>query len=130
MTPKKQQNNKKQEPYWPLWERLDLTAPKFDKASGEILPQKPQNTDGNLVKILIYDPRFQLHIRKNDLADLIEYKGEAISDYIVLKIKLWIEEIYSLKASKDRVFDAIYFVAHEQRYDPLRIFLEGATAKM
>ena len=90
----------------------------YTKAGG------PVPSELNIRRVLNNDPRMQGRFRYNRFSGLILKDDNPIEEVDTIEIKIWLEEVYSLRVSKDRVFDTIRFLAEKKHsFDPLFDYL-------
>ena len=102
-----------------VWESLD----KARARKGADL--KPVGKVRNVVKILQGDPRWAQKVRLDAFAGHVLVKGRELTDEIETEVMLWLDRIYSLSMSTQRVAEAIRYVASINAFHPVRDWLRS-----
>jgi putative DNA primase/helicase len=87
----------------------------------------PRRTARNLCTILSRDPEFHEALRHNEHSNVVEYKGEPLTDTDVTSIRLRIAALYGLEAAAPTVHELSVWQAQHNAFHPVREYLEGVT---
>lgn len=105
-----------------VWALLDLAATKHK-------PPRfyPKNSASNVHYVLSQDTRWLGRIRANDFDGTIYVDAAPMRDRHLTDVVLWLERVYSLKTTEERVAKTLVVVADEHAYHPVRDYLDGLT---
>lgn len=82
------------------------------------------NTIGNFILVLKNDEEFKEKLKFNEFTEENSYDNHILDDYDICFMRAKIEEKYKIH-SKDKLNDAIEIVARENKYHPIKEYLEG-----
>lgn len=91
---------------------------------------RPRPGPANVFKVLRNDPRFGPRVRLNRLGDVVEIGGaEAPAEGLyTMKVVEWLADNYQIQTTQEVVRAAVWAVAEENAYHPVREYLEGLPA--
>ena len=122
-------------------ERLDRSTPIEAANTGTGLPrvvalldlstknEQPLGTPRNIRLVLRHDPRYAGVIRYNEFDGLVYIDGVEICDSDEMGIRIWLDDVYRLRAGTRTVGEVIQLVARENRFHPVREYLEQCGAQ-
>ena len=99
------------------WAGLLMTGSRTD-------PQ-PHSDLRNAAHVLRHDPRWIGRIALDEHRGLIEIDGDTLTDNDESKAAIWLAETYGIRVRTPTVSEAIAVVASENRYHPVRDYLDG-----
>lgn len=79
----------------------------------------------NAARIIGQDERLAGRIWYDELARDEVLDGHRIEDVVEVQIQIWIQEVYGLDFSREKIRGAIRAVARERRLHPVRVYLES-----
>lgn len=91
--------------------------------------RNPKPTFGNLCKILRHAPEFSGKLRRNLMTQGVEFEASAMPEERVGRIRERMEDAPwgGFSPEKGTLFDALYTVAAERSYHPVREYLDALT---
>lgn len=104
-----------------------LAVLELGRASRRGAEPRPKSTKENTILVLERDPRWAGRIRGNELDGLIYLDGAPIRDEQETGIYRWIYQHYAFHAGDTDLTRAIAHLAYQERYHPIRDYLEALT---
>lgn len=88
-------------------------------------PGRPRSSLRNVVVVLAYDSRWKGRIRSDLLRDQVALDGRLITDGDEVQIVCWLDRVYGLETSPERVHQAAAAIAETNPWSPVVEYLDG-----
>lgn len=90
-------------------------------------PTVPVPVLDNIVTILDIDSRWKGRIRFCEFRSRMTIDDKPVTDEIETGVALWMADVYALRARTSMVAEALRFVASQNKWHPVRDYLQGLT---
>jgi predicted P-loop ATPase len=86
-----------------------------------------KNTFRNVCLIVENDPQYGGRLRLDEMSGIVLHEGEEVTDNFISRVRIDLEERYSVRSSEADTVRAVNYVANKSKFHPVREFLASLT---